>query len=83
STYFLEKIKEIKQVKKVKGKGLMLGVEFDFEVAEIRKKLIFEQHIFTGGASNKKLLRILPPLSVTKNEIDEFIDALKKVLNNK
>ncbi len=83
STYFLEKIKEIPQIKKVKGKGLMLGVEFDFEVAEIRKKLIFEQHIFTGGASNKKLLRILPPLSVTKNEIDEFVNALKKVLIDK
>jgi len=83
STYFLEKIKEIPQVKKVKGRGLMLGVEFGFEVAEIRKKLIFEQHIFTGGASNKKLLRILPPLSVTKNEINEFVDALKKALNDK
>ena len=82
-TYFLEKIKEIPQVKKVKGKGLILGVEFDFEVAEIRKKLIFEQHIFTGGASNKNLLRILPPLNVTKNEIDEFVYALKKVLNDK
>jgi len=83
STYFLEKIKEIPQVKKVKGRGLMLGVQFDFEVAEIREKLIFEQHIFTGGASNKKLLRILPPLSVTKNEINEFVDALKKALNDK
>ncbi len=83
SAYFLDKIKQIPQVKKVKGKGLMLGIEFDFEVAEIRKKLIFEQHIFTGGASNKNLLRILPPLSVTKNQIDEFVDALKKVLNDK
>ena len=82
-TYFLEKIKETPQVKKVKGKGLMLGVEFNFEVAEIRKKLIFDQHIFTGGASNKNLLRILPPLSVTKNEIDKFIEALKVVLRNK
>ena len=83
SAYFLDKIKQIPQVKKVKGKGLMLGIEFDFEVAEIRKKLIFEQHIFTGGASNKNLLRILPPLNVTKNEIDEFVYALKKVLNDK
>ncbi len=82
STHFLERVKEIPQVQKVKGKGLMLGVEFDFEVAEIRKKLIFDQHIFTGGASNKKLLRILPPLSVTKSQIDEFVDALKAVLND-
>lgn len=83
SNYFFEKVKEISQVKKVKGKGLLLGVLFDFEVADIRKKLIFEQHIFTGGSNNKNLLRILPPLSVTKNEMDVFIDALKKVLNSK
>jgi acetylornithine aminotransferase len=79
--YFLKEIKSIPQVKKVKGKGLMLGVTFDFEVAELRKKLIFEKHIFTGGSSNKKLLRILPPLNITKNEINDFIKALKEVLN--
>ncbi|MEN8124803.1 MAG: aminotransferase class III-fold pyridoxal phosphate-dependent enzyme [Bacteroidota bacterium] len=81
SAYFLEKIKEVPQVKKVKGRGLMLGVEFDFEVAEIRKKLIFDKYIFTGGASNKKLLRILPPLSVTKQQINVFVNALKIVLS--
>lgn len=81
SAYFLERIKEIPQVKKVKGKGLMLGVEFDFEVAGIRKKMIFDKHIFTGGAANKNLLRILPPLSVTKKDIDVFVDALKEVLS--
>ncbi len=82
SSYFLERIKEISQVQKVKGRGMMLGVEFDFEVAEIRKKLIFDHHIFTGGAANKNLLRILPPLSVTKSQIDEFVNALKVVLND-
>ncbi len=80
SAYFLDKIKIVPQVKTVKGRGLMLGVEFDFEVAEIRKKLIFEKHIFTGGASNKKLLRILPPLSVTKSQIDDFVDALEEII---
>ncbi len=80
SIYFKERIKEIPQIKKVKGKGLMLGVEFDFEVSAIRKKLIFEENVFTGGAANKSLLRILPPLSVTKEQIDVFVEALKKVL---
>ncbi|MDH3323892.1 MAG: aminotransferase class III-fold pyridoxal phosphate-dependent enzyme, partial [Flavobacteriaceae bacterium] len=80
SAYFLEKIKEIPQVKKVKGRGLMLGVTFDFEVAEIRKKLIYDKHIFTGGASDKKLLRILPPLNITTKEIDYFVEALKEIL---
>jgi len=80
SAYFIEQIKSISQVKKVKGKGLMLGVEFGFEVGELRKKLIFEKQIFTGGAMNKKLLRILPPLNITKEQIAVFINALKEVL---
>ncbi|WP_372746564.1 aspartate aminotransferase family protein [Lutibacter sp.] len=80
SNYFMEAIKQIPEVKKVKGRGLMLGVEFDFEVGELRKKLITEKHIFTGGSNNKNLLRILPPLSITKAQITEFITALKEVL---
>jgi acetylornithine/N-succinyldiaminopimelate aminotransferase len=80
NTYFLEKIKEIPQVVKVKGRGLMLGVAFDFEVADLRKKLIYDKHIFTGNANDKKLLRILPPLTIKKIEIDIFIQALKEVL---
>ena len=79
--YFLEEIKAISQVKKVKGKGLMLGVEFDFEVGELRKKLIFEKHVFTGGSNNKKLLRILPPLNINKEQISQFINALKSLLD--
>ena len=80
SNYFLEEIKAISQVKKVKGKGLMLGIEFDFEVGELRKKLIFDKHIFTGGSSNKNLLRILPPLNINKEHIAIFINALKEIL---
>jgi acetylornithine/N-succinyldiaminopimelate aminotransferase len=80
SNFFMEEIKQITEVKKVKGKGLMLGVEFDFEVGELRKKLISDKHIFTGGSNNKNLLRILPPLLITKAQISEFIQALKEVL---
>jgi len=78
--YFKERAAEIPQVKNIKGRGLMLGLEFDFEVSELRKKLIYDQHIFTGGASNKKLLRILPALNISEKEIDIFFDALKKEL---
>lgn len=81
SSYFLEEIKSVSNIKKVKGRGLMLGVEFDFEVGELRKKLIFDKHIFTGGSNNKKLLRILPPLSITKTQINQFINALKELLD--
>ncbi|MFD2561315.1 aspartate aminotransferase family protein [Aquimarina rubra] len=78
--YFISEALHIPGVKKVKGRGLMLGLEFDFEVSDLRKKLIYDEHIFTGGAMNKKLLRILPPLTIGKSEIDQFIKALKKVL---
>lgn len=79
-SYFKEKAAEIPQIKKVKGKGLMIGLEFDFEVADLRKKMIMEQHMFTGSAKNKKLLRFLPALNITKEDIDLFFEALKKAL---
>jgi acetylornithine/N-succinyldiaminopimelate aminotransferase len=80
SAYFISIAKTIPQIKKIKGRGLMIGLEFDFEVGDLRKKLIYDQHIFTGGASNKKLLRILPPLTIKKEHVDQFFDALKEVL---
>ncbi|MDP5157190.1 MAG: aminotransferase class III-fold pyridoxal phosphate-dependent enzyme [Flaviramulus sp.] len=80
SAYFIEVAQTIPQIKKIKGRGLMLGLEFDFEVGDLRKKLIYDYHIFTGGASNKKLLRILPPLTIKKEHINQFFDALKKAL---
>ena len=79
--YFLEAIKQVPEVIKVKGRGLMLGVEFDFDVSELRKKIIIDKHIFTGSANNKNLLRILPPLTIKKQDIDTFIVALKEALN--
>lgn len=81
SAYFLDAISKIPEIKKVKGKGLMLGLEFDFDVTELRKNLIYEQFIFTGNASQKNLLRILPPLSITSNDINQFIGGLKNTLH--
>lgn len=78
--HFLDRITEVEEVKEVKGKGLMLGVSFEFPVSQIRKSLIFEEFIFTGGSSDPNLLRILPPLSVGTEEIDRFVDSLKTVL---
>ncbi|MEN3324689.1 aminotransferase class III-fold pyridoxal phosphate-dependent enzyme [Mariniflexile soesokkakense] len=82
SAYFISVAKTIHQIKNIKGKGLMIGLEFDFEVGELRKKLIYEHHIFTGGASNKKLIRILPPLTIKKEHVDQFFEALKKTLES-
>jgi acetylornithine aminotransferase len=80
SEYFIKLAKTIPQIKNIKGRGLMLGLEFDFEVGDLRKKLIYEHHIFTGGASNKKLLRILPPLTIRKEHINMFFEALIETL---
>ena len=75
--YFREKISKIDSIKKIKGRGLMLGLEFEFEASELRKKLIFKHKIFTGGSANKNLLRILPPLNIKKKHIDMLYNALK------
>ncbi len=78
--YFTARINHLFEINKVKGRGLMLGVEFDFEVSKLRKRLIYEEHIFTGGAKNKKLLRILPPLTIDKTAIDQFVNTLEHLL---
>ncbi|WP_223548883.1 aspartate aminotransferase family protein [Aestuariivivens sp. NBU2969] len=82
STYFVEKASSITSVKQIKGRGLMLGLEFDFPIAELRKQLIFEHHIFTGSAKDPNILRILPPLTIQKAHIDAFFEALQTVLKN-
>jgi len=74
--YFRTKAAQIPKIKAIKGKGLMLGMEFDFEVAPLRKKLITEHHIFTGAAADKNVLRILPALNVTQEAMDRFFNAL-------
>lgn len=79
--YFNQEAIKIPQVKRVKGRGLMLGLEFDFEVAELRKKLIYNQHLFTGGAKDKYVIRILPALNITEEDLNLFFDALKRELS--
>jgi acetylornithine aminotransferase len=82
SAYFMEKAQSITKIKAIKGRGLMLGLEFDFPISELRKKLIFEHHIFTGNAKNLNLLRILPPLTIQRQHIDVFFEALQKELGS-
>tara|TARA_R110000787_G_scaffold263315_2_gene369067 strand:- start:3049 stop:4176 length:1128 start_codon:yes stop_codon:yes gene_type:complete len=81
SSYFIKKAQSISKVKAIKGRGLMLGLEFDFPIATLRRKLIFKHKIFTGSAKNPNLLRILPPLTIQKQHIDQFIEALKVELS--
>lgn len=81
SVFFIDKAKQLPSLKSIKGRGLMLGLEFDFPVSELRKQLIHKHHMFTGSAKNPNLLRILPPLTIQKKHIDAFFEALKIELN--
>ncbi|WP_422355005.1 aspartate aminotransferase family protein [Roseivirga pacifica] len=78
--WLIEELGKIPAVKEVRGKGLMLAIELAQPVAELRKKLLFDYHIFTGSAGNKNTLRLLPSLAVTKAELTPFIKALKEAL---
>jgi acetylornithine aminotransferase len=68
-------------IKEVRGKGLMLGIEFNVPIAEIRATLLKEHHIFTG-VSGKNMIRLLAPLSITKEHADEFLSALTQTLES-
>ena len=80
SDYLMEQLQGIDEIKKIKGKGLMLGVELGYPVKEVRTKLLNDYHIFTGASANPNLLRILPPLTITKEQIIAFAEALKEIL---
>lgn len=81
--YFIEQLKELQKTEShitdVRGKGLMIGVEMDIPQKDVRHKLIYDEHVFTGCASTN-ILRILPPLVLTKDDVDEFMKRFKKVL---
>ena len=79
--YLEAELRKIQAVKEVRGKGLMIGAEFNFDVAALRKALIFQHGIFTGSASNKNTIRLLPPLNISKAELDQFLAALSIELN--
>jgi len=79
--YLMKAAVGLKGLKEIRGMGLIVGLEFEFPVAVIRKKLLFEEGIFTGY-SGKNTIRLLPPLCITKSEVDRLINSLKVVLEN-
>lgn len=66
-------------IQDIRGRGLMIGIDLDVPHKDVRQPLIFQEHCFTGCAG-QNILRLLPPLCLTKTEVDEFIEKLKKVL---
>lgn len=79
--YLMQRLQEISQIKEVRGKGLMIGLEFGFPVKQLRTELLFGQKVFTG-ASGSNVIRLLPPLTLTRQLADEFIVSLTAALNN-
>ena len=75
--YLISELRKLPQIKSVRGRGLMIGLEFEEPVQALRKQLLFEQHVFTG-ASGAHIIRLLPPLSLTKSDADLFVEKLKK-----
>ncbi|MBO6573523.1 MAG: aminotransferase class III-fold pyridoxal phosphate-dependent enzyme [Balneola sp.] len=79
--YLKEELKKLPKVKEVRGAGLMIGVEFEFEIAEMRKTLLYKHYIFTGSSSDKNTLRLLPSLGIGKRETTDFLKAIKEELS--
>jgi len=78
--YLTGQLKNIPHIKEIRAQGLMVGIELDWPCAGIREELLFTHHIFTGSASNKNTIRILPSLAVTTTALDVFVSALKQAL---
>lgn len=77
--YLLKELRKISKVKEVRGLGLMIGIEFDQPVKEIRSKLLFEKKIFTGVSGNN-IIRLLPPLCLSITDADEFLKSFKEIV---
>lgn len=77
--YLINKLKEIPGIKEVRGRGLMIAIEMDEPVKELRRSLIFDKHVFTGAAGTN-IIRLLPPLCLTKEQADEFLARFSSLL---
>lgn len=72
--YLMDGLKGNKAVRELRGKGLMIGIELGEDWLDLRDRLLFEKHIFTGGAG-KNVIRLLPPLMITREDADRFLEA--------
>lgn len=79
--YLIEELKKFDQVKEVRGRGLMIGIELPAELADVRKELLYKHHIFTGEAK-PNVVRLLPALNLTQAHADRFLEAFAKTLKS-
>ena len=79
--HLLDELKKLPQLKDVRGRGLMIGVEFEQPIKELRSRLLHEQKVFTG-VSGTNVIRLLPPLCLSMDEADLFLERFEKVMEN-
>ncbi len=77
--FLMSELAKIDGIKEVRGRGLMIGIEFDRPIKEIRSKLLFDEKVFTG-VSGTNVIRLLPPLTLSMAEAEEFIKRFRRVL---
>lgn len=77
--FLMKELKKIPQIKEVRGRGLMIGMEFDEPIKEKRNKLLFEEKVFTG-ATGANVFRLLPPLCMTMEHAKIFLERFSKVI---
>ena len=77
--YLMERLRSLPGIAEVRGRGLMIGIELPVETAPLRKKLLFDEHVFVGS-SGTKVIRLLPALNITREHADRFLAAFEKVL---
>ncbi|MEP0984758.1 aminotransferase class III-fold pyridoxal phosphate-dependent enzyme [Ekhidna sp.] len=78
--YLMDQLKGIDSIQEVRGRGLMIGIDLPVPGKEIREQLLFDHHIFIGSSSKPNTIRILPPLTITQEDLDYFIQSFKSVL---
>jgi len=78
--YLMEELNKIEGIREVRGLGLMIGIEFEAPIKDIRRKLLFEKHIFTG-VSGSNVIRLLPPLTLTVQQAAYFIEKFRETLS--
>ena len=77
--YLIDELAKLPGIKEIRGRGLMIGIEFEGSIKEIRSRLLFEEKVFTGVAGTNTI-RLLPPLCLTLEEAKDFMQRFKRVL---
>jgi acetylornithine aminotransferase len=79
-SYLMDALQSIPQIKEVRGRGLMIGIEMNSPIKDFRYALLKDRHIFTGSSSNPNVIRLLPPMCINEEQCDHFLTSFKSLL---